>query len=321
MRKRLALLAVTAVTAALLPATAAGERYEVGIGVGYHCTADAVVPNQTRLVAGESGSSTLRIVPFGKSSVITHWEAHVAPGLGPIAQQLVVFEPLGNGVYRKVAESKLETVAAASGLFKARIPVKGGEAVGLFGPDGTLACSKDAQRLERTEAVSLRSAGSAAIGGTMVFETENGIGTPVSAGVEPDDDEDGYGDYGQDRCDGTASRGSDCPIGVRIGRTSVKQRAILVRVTSEAWARIKVRGEFRWQGDGREVGLDRHTPRRRMKAGRTDVFRVPLPPQVLRRLDRMRPGQSLPVSLEVFVTDRDGWDSEKRRRLVLWGRG
>jgi hypothetical protein len=321
MRKRLALLATAAVAAVLLPATAAGERYEVPIGVGYHCTADAVVPNQTRLVAGESGSSTLRVVPLGNSSVITHWGAAVAPGLGSIAQQLVVFEPLGNGAYRKVAESNLETLSAGSGFFKTRIPVRGGEAVGLFGPDGTLACIEDAATFERTEAVSLRSEGSAAIGGTMAFETENGIGTPVSAGVEPDNDEDGYGDYGQDRCDGTASRGSDCPIEVRIGRTIVKQRAILVPVTSEAWARIKVRGAFRWQGDDREVAVDRHTPRRRMKAGRTDVFRVPLPPEVQQRLNRMRPGQSLPVSLEFSVTDRDDWDSERRRRLMLWGRG
>lgn len=320
MRRRLALFTAAAMAALMLSASAGAERYEVAVGVGYRCTADTVVPDRTLLVGGDYSSSMMRRTVGG---VIVGWGVSVAPGIGPIAQQLVVFEPLGNGAYLKVAESQMETLSAGMGVnsFDARIPVKGGMYVGLFGPEGTLACSSEAETLEETEAVSLRSQGSASIGGTMTFETENGLGTPLSSGIDPDNDGDGYGDYHQDRCDETASQGSDCPIEVRIGRTAVKQRAILVPVTSKAWARIEVRSEYRWQGDGREVGEVRHTPRRRVRAGRTEVFRVPLPPRVLRRLDRMPRGQSQAVSLEVFVTDRDGWESERRRRLVIWGRG
>lgn len=314
MGKRLSLIAV-ATMVVLLSASAKAERYEVSTGVGYDCTANAVAANRTLLVAGEAATSTLRIVPKGASSVIAGWSVDVGPGLGPIAQQLVVFEPLGEGAYRKVGESKLETLTAGTNSVHARIPVRGGESVGLFGPDGTLVCNQEA------DAVSLRSDGSSALGGTMAFEPESGVGTPLRVSVQPDADGDGYGDYGQDRCPGEASRESDCPIGVRIGRTSIEERAILVPVTSAAPARIEVRGEFRWQSDGRAVGVDRHTPRRRMRAGRTDSLRVPLPPQVLRRLDRLPPDRALAASLEIFITDRDGWESERRRQLSIRGRG
>jgi hypothetical protein len=299
----------------------------VAIGVGYRCTANAVVPNQTRLVAGQAGTDTLRVVPTGADSVITGWGVSVGAGIGPIAQQLVVFEPLGNGAYRKVAESRLETLSAGTNSFDARIPVKGGESVGLFGPSGTLACNGEAETSEPTEPISLRSEGSVQIGGTMSFQTESGVGTPLSSSVEPDNDGDGYGDYGQDRCLETASRGSDCPIGVSISQVKVNRRAILLEVTPAARARLRVRGEFLWHAPadrpgkpGRLVGADRETPTKLAGANDPRTFRVPLPRQVLRRLNRMRRGNSMVARIEVHVTDRHGWDSEERTRIAIWGR-
>lgn len=322
------MLATAVLTVALLPAAALAERYEVAIGVGYRCAADAVVSNQTRLVAGEHGSNTLRIVPTGADSVITGWGTEVGSGIGPTAQQLVVFEPLGNSAYRKVAESRLETLSAGINSFDVRIPVKGGESVGLFGPHGTLACNEETQTMEQPNAVSLRSEGSTLVGGAMSFETENDVGTPVTTSVEPDNDGDGFGDYSQDRCDETASRGSDCPIGVSISEVMVNRRAILLEITPAAGARLKVRSEFFWHAPadrhgkpGRLVGVDSETPTKRAGANDPRSFRVPLPGQVLRRLEHMRPGKSMTARIEVYVTDRHGWESEERMRLAIWGRG
>jgi hypothetical protein len=322
MNKRLCLCIVALAAFVLLPATTSAERYEVATGVGYRCTANTVVPNRTLLVAGEPATDWLRVVPSGADSVIAGWGVNVGPGTGPIAQRLVVFEPVGNGAYRKVAESKLETLSAGTNSFAARIPVKGGESVGLFGPQGTLACNGEAEKFEQTSAVSLRSEGSAPLGGSLTFAIENGLGTPLRSGVEPDNDGDGYGDYSQDRCDETASRGSDCPIGVQIGRTTVKERAILVRVTPAKWARIDVGGQVLWKADGLLVGVDLDGgKKKRVRGGRTAVFRVPLPPPVLRQLEHRSPDQSMIARIGAFVTDRDGWESDRSRRVAMWGRG
>jgi hypothetical protein len=326
------LLAITAslAVAVLLPATAASERYEVAVGVGYRCTANTVAQNRTLLVAGQYGSTSILQATVG--GVITGWGVEVAAGTGPTAQQLVVFEPLGNGAYRKIAESRLETVSPGSNSFNTRIPVKGGESVGLFGPTGTLACDEEAETHERdaegnpvepSQAISLGAAGITVVGGTMAFETLHGIGTPVTSSVEPDQDADGYGDYSQDRCRRTASRGSDCPIGSKIVGAEVKRRAIVIAIRAQARAAINVQGQVLWHDrtDGRLVGVHLDGDSKPVQAGRTARFKVPLPRPVLRRLDRLPRSKSLVARIEAFVIDSDGRESERRRRVRLWGRG
>jgi hypothetical protein len=218
----------------------------------------------------------------------------------------------------------METLTAGSNGFGTRIPVEGGELVGLYGPNGTLACSGEAETFERTAAVSLRSEGSVAIGGSLTFATESALGTPVQTAVVPDRDGDGYGDHGEDRCEGTGSRGGDCPIRVRIGRAVVKQRAILVEVTPARWARIEVTGSVFWHSrtkDGLLTGVDLDGDAiRRVPGGRTAVFRVPLPESVLGQLERRGPRQSMLARLGVLITDRDGWKSGREKRVAMPGR-
>lgn len=315
----------------LLSATAASERYEVSVGVGYRCTANSVVQDRTLLVAGQYGSTNMLQATVG--GIITGWGLEVAPGIGPMAQQLVVFEPLGNGAYRKIAESRPETVSAGINSFNARIPVKGGESVGLFGPDGTLACDGEAETRERdaegnpiepSQAISQGAAGSTVVGGSMAFENLQGVGTPLSSGVEPDHDGDGYGDYSQDRCRETASRGSDCPIRSKIVGAKVNRRAILIAITPQARATINVQGEVLWQDrpgpKGRLVGVYLDGGSKLVRARHTAHFRVPLPRPVLRRLNHLPHRRSLVARIDAFVTDSDGWESERRRRVPLRGR-
>jgi hypothetical protein len=321
MRKCLALLAVTAATAALLPATAATERYEVNLGVGWDCTANATVPNQTLLAAGPVGNDELPLVPTGGDSVIVGWGVDVGPGLGPTPQRLEVYRPQQNGGYKKVAESGLEMLTPKTGSFRVRIPVKGGERVGLSGPAGTLACDPEAG------ASALRSEGTAALGQIASFEEIGGTGAPVMTSVEPDHDGDGYGDYGQDRCEGSGSKGSDCPIGVHITRVAVKRRAILLEVTPKAFARIWLRGEFRWRErpdrPGEQGGLrsvDSRTRTKQVGADNSEIFRVSIPSQILRRLERLPRGKSMLAHISVFVTDRHGWENEGLLHIALWSR-
>jgi hypothetical protein len=313
MGRRIALLAVAAVTAALLPSPASAED-SGPVLVGSRCAPTTLVPSRTLLVAGADATLDL-IVPRGAASVITAWEVKGSEGLPEIPQRLEVWEAAGvSGAYTKVAESRMEAVSFHGGWFETRIPLDGGESVGLSGPFGTLACGAE------PGAVSLRADGEAEVGETRAFAREDGVGTPVVAVVERDSDADGYGDESQDRCPGTASRGSDCPIRVRIARTEVERRAILLTVKPAAWAAIEVDGEVRGRQAGREIAFDLSGGAKKVRGGRAAGFRVPLPRPVLRRLDRLRRGKSMVARIEVFITDRDGWFSEKHRRVVLWGR-
>jgi hypothetical protein len=330
MRARLAVCLLAASAAAALSASSApAERGPSSTPVGYRCAADTIHPNQTRLLAGPHATDWLRFVPGGPNQIITAWGAGVGPGLAPIAQQLVVFEPLGGGSYRKVAESPMEILTEGQDTgFRIRIPVKGAKLVGLYGPRGTLACRNEESMFESASPVSMWSDGGALVGETMTFQTEEGVGTPLSVSVEVDEDRDGYGDGSQDRCLETASAGSDCPIDVNVSEVEVKRRAILLEVTSEARAQIRVRGEFLWRvpadepGEPRRlVGADTNTKRKRVRPDFPASFRLPLPGNVVRRLDRLPARRSMLARIGVRVTDSDGWQSSVPLRVVLRGRG
>lgn len=322
MGRPICLIAVAAMAAALLPGSAPAENASP-YGIGGECEANAVVPSRTMLVVGNSDSPYTEIVPRGGDSVITMWSVEAGRELASLPLRLEVYEPSGEpGEYKKSGESRMETVGPFLGnVFQTRIPVEGGEHVGLYGPQGTFVCTGE------EKAVSLRSEGGGEIGETRLFTTETEIGTPVGARVEPDRDGDGFGDQTQDRCHETASRGSDCPIGVSVTHVEVRRRAILLEVVPQAFARIKARGEFLWyapaerSGEQRRlVGTDRDTKRRPVAMNSPATFRIPLPKQVLQRLQRLRPGKSTIARVDIFLTDRDGWRSEERMRIAIWGR-
>lgn len=317
MAKRLSAIALAAVAALVLPAPAAALPF----GVGWRCDANATVADRTLLATVEPGvSGGNGIVPRGADSVITRWEVDGVNELGPIAQRLEVYEAQGgSGQYAKVGASGMEMLGGLASSFDTRIPVDGGEFVGLWGPNGTLVCERE------DGATSLRSDGVGAQGETKAFEAADGTGTPVVAWAEPDSDRDGYGDETQDRCPDERSFDSDCPIRVKVSRWVVRRHAIWIGVTPEAPARIGVSGIVGWQVPGGRGNHERGVAHlsggtMRLCGGLRAHFRVPLPGRVLQQLERLRPRHSILAQLQIQVTDRHGFVSERERRVPLWGR-
>jgi hypothetical protein len=323
MGRSLSLIAVVAVASVLLPVSAPAEEASPYL-IGEECAANALVTSRTSLVAGWSGSSPYpKIVPRGGTSVITMWSVNTGPELGTLPLRLEVYEFAERSpAYRKVGESRMETVTTSRGNdFQTRIPVEGGELVGLDGPHGMFVCNGD------DKAVSLQSGNGGVIGESRLFRTETGIGTPVWARVEPDRDGDGFGDQTQDRCPGTGSRGDDCSIDISVPHVAVKRRAIVLEVVPEAWALIKARADFLWYldrerpGESRSlVGTWRETKRKSVGKNSPSTIRIPLPKQILERLQGMRPGRSMAAHIVIYITDRDGWSSEERMRVAMPGR-
>lgn len=321
MGRRISLIAVVAMATVLLPVSAPAEEASPYL-IGEDCTANALVTSRTSLVAGGSDSSPYpEIVPRGGDSVITMWSVNTGPELGTLPLRLEVYEPAERADV-KVGESRMERVITSRGNdFRTRIPVNGGERVGLYGPYGMLVCEGD------EKAGSLRSDGEIVTGEHRSFRFEPGIGTPVWARVERDRDRDGFGDQTQDRCPGAGSRGDDCPIRVSVTHVEVKRRAIVLEVVPKAWAQIKARADFLWYTDRQRpgeprslVGTWRETKRKSVGKNSPSTIRIPLPKQVLERLQGMRPGRSMAAHIEIYITDRDGWDSEERMRVAMPGR-
>lgn len=301
MGRRLQLVVLVALAAATLhvPAASAGSGT-----AGNPCVGDDTEVGATMISLNNQGSEPFmqpNVPPEGKS-VITSWRVQVEPGIGPLQQQLVVSHQVGEDEDVRAGESAVETVVAGSNEFASRIPVSEYDHVGLRGPVETLICHKAMNLAGRV-------AGDWAPGESRRFEVLVGIGVPVVVRVEPDQDNDGYGDETQDGCPASAALQTPCPVlGVKTSRT-VKPNAVLISVATSNESAVQVLGQVQWQekrpdggGKLRTFGLGEKAPQM-IAAGATGVFRLKLWGAIKRHLDQLPPQQTLRVKVRIGVTD------------------
>lgn len=318
MRRHLgAIAAVLALGLTFTPGAAALEE------VGDPCVGnDVEAGGPAMVVLNNRGSSPFMqpSVPPEHKYVITRWRVQVGPGIGPLQQQLVASDQVGEEEDVKVGESAVETLVAGSNEFATRVPVSEYDHVGLRGPEQTVICHQEMN-------VAGRVAGNWAVGERRQMELLVNVGVPVVVRVERDADGDGFGDETQDGCPAAAALQTACPaLGLTTSR-EVKQRAILVRSSTTNVSTVQATGQVSWGvrriGGGKRrvtVGLSAGSPRV-VEAGIATTFRLPFPRAVQRRLYRLTPKRSLLARLTFSVTDVYGTSVEKELTVRLRGRG
>ncbi len=169
-------------------------------------------------------------------AVIARWKVHLGSGLGPLAQQLVAFKPMEEGL-ENVGESSVETLVDGMNEFATRIPIPEYARVGLRGPTATLYC--DAVPNSFLGVVE----GSFPAGQTRNPSSQLDKGAPVVAIIEPDRDGDGYGDSTQDQCQsfGAASRARARTSRSRAGSPGCSGRRSSIEVTTNVNTEVAVR--------------------------------------------------------------------------------
>lgn len=293
---------------------------------GWPCTATSSRAAWTLLASPQAGWVYSPLVKQPRA-VITSWNVRVGPGLVSLPQQLGVFRQVNGGVdYTKVAESAIETFGPGAEAVPTRIPVQGGDFVGLHGPFGTFVCDVE-------EGSSSLYEGPLGLGETRTFKAEGGVRSPVSATAEIDMDGDGYGDASQDHCPESALFQTACPlVALDIGDVEVKRAAILIEVGVSSTASVEARGWICWiprPKTGRatpstrpcrgRVGL-RTRSAITIEAGTPATLRVPLPRAVQHRLDRLSPRGSQRVWLNLVATNPVPYTDKHRLSVKLPGR-
>jgi hypothetical protein len=291
--------------------------------IGDPCLGSAVESGgPTMLVLNNQGSSPFMQpgVPPEHKYVITRWRVQVGPGIGPLRQQLVASSQVGEEEDVKVGESAVETLVAGNNEFSTRLAVSEYDHIGLRGPEQTLICNQEGN-------VAGRVAGEWPSGERRHLDLLVHVGVPVVVRVERDRDLDGFGDETQDGCPATAALQTACPTLSLTASREVKKRAILVRASTTNGSTVQAVGRVGWGvrriGGGKRrvtVGLSAGAPRA-VEAGITTTFRLPLPPPVQRRLDRLPRKQRLRANLTVSVTDVYGTSVETKLIVRLRGRG
>ena len=275
--------------------------------VGDTCVANDAEPDWT-LIGLNPGPTSSRQPRSFLNGVITRWIVPVGPGLGPLAQQLVIFEQTDEEDARKVAESAPETAVEGLNQFASRIPIKEFQWIGLHGSEETLFCDHESQHLSGLFG------GELPIGESRHYEVQVNVGTPVTAIVEPDRDGDGYGDESQDKCETSALYQGECPTVTVSATAKARKNSILITVNASSEAPVQVFGQVGWgfkpkpkganhskRGKRLIVGLDGGT--KNVVPGYPASFVVPLPKNVKLRLSRLKPTESLKAKITVRATD------------------
>ncbi len=166
-------------------------------------------------------------VPMG-GGVITAWST--STGSGPV--KLRLFSLAGPGM-TPVAESNAENLTPAETSFPTRIPVAGGERLGLSVlPGASLSdCQSDTTSLGDQNTVLLAQAGPLGVDEPVV-DGSNAALLNVAVTLEPDADKDGYGDESQDPCPTAAGPDGPCPINAfTIGKKKANKRKGTAKIT------------------------------------------------------------------------------------------
>ncbi len=195
-----AMLAITTLCALAAPSPAGA-----GTGVGQTFTPPNGDVNLTVLQSGSPGGQYA--MPF--AGVLTSWSYQAQAVVHPV--KLKVARPQGNNPstndFTIVGEDGPRDPAASTlNSFPTRISVQPGDVLGLYmGAVGAFFYRGAASSYEVRYTTS-----DPAVGSTLTFSPGNSIQIDVSAVLEPDADNDGFGDETQDQCPGDASKHDEC---------------------------------------------------------------------------------------------------------------
>jgi hypothetical protein len=225
--KRLSLASWVAVAAAIAAnASPAGAA----VPVGQTFTPDQFFGGEGTFIQSTSPGNSYAVPTDG---VITNWSFEAAAGTTP-PLKLKIVRHAGGDDFTTIGDSQLETPTPATlNTWTTRIAVKAGDLLGHYYPGPMTVSYRDVSGYD-THDIS-GSPGTPGLdpppGTTVTYSPNPGNQIDVSAVLEPDADQDGFGDESQDKCLGTPGAANGCPSTVTIdklkqnGDTKVKVTA------------------------------------------------------------------------------------------------
>jgi len=301
---RTTLAAALAASACLFAAPAAGAATEVG-GT---CTANQLTSGRTLVQLGAGGAQLT--VP--SAGVLTRWQVAGVPGFGTIPQWLKVLRPVGSAF--TVVD---EDVGLIDGLTShpTRIPVQAGDRVGLGADGGVFFCAGAGG------ASSAAVDGNVTKGSTAVFENvPSELGVPVSATLEPDADNDGWGDESQDQCPRSAELQVACPA-LGIDAYAVQTRGfakVFAAPYGPGKASIAFAARVKVPASDSPTGKSLDVTWKGTRSGIQGQFTTAKLKFSRRLIEALkRPGVTLPLKIQVTATNVAGLKSTRKLTLKV----
>jgi hypothetical protein len=313
MRKWTGLMMVAVLLLAASSASAATE-------VGSNCVTNTGAGGNLTVVQLAKAPGDALPITAPASGVVTRWK--VNSGIeGSFPQQLKVLRQAGNAkTFLTVAESAAATVIKGQNSFETHIPVQAGDRFGLasVGTSALLWCSTAVAANEMGILAS-----NVGVGSTNEFPPAPGMVAPVSATIEPDADNDGFGDETQDKCPRSAAiQLVPCPLVTLGGIGKPKRGSVQILVSASSQAPVTVFGSVKIpkkgkKGKARQIIIQGGT--QSVSPGAVIPFNLVFPPTLKSALTALPRSKSLPLLVTITATDLAGQPSSTSLKVKLKG--
>jgi hypothetical protein len=253
------------------------------------------------------------------SGIVTKWKIRLVPGVPfAVPQQLKIFRPTGPAQFLVVGESSSQNVVSGENVFLTRIPIQAGDHLGLFGNSSisTLFCAENPETESPGNSIGLF-LGNPPPGSTAtVAETLPEALVPGVVVIEPDADNDGFGDESQDGCPQSAAIQVACPPVALSTSKQVRKGSVTVIVTTSTAAPVTVKGVAKL-GKGKKAKLNGGT--KNLTPGVLGKFTLNFSKALKAKLKELSTKQKLTLNVTVSATSVSGAVTTKKLKIKLKG--
>jgi hypothetical protein len=310
--KFLAVVIAAAFAILLLGATSASAATQAG----NNCTGNEVAENYTLYGLANGGGNPLPAT-IPAAGVVTKWTFNVEPiPPGLVSQRLKILRSVGGNQYLAVGESALSPISGGLNTFSTRISVQAGDLIGTSGAlEGfpfTFYC-QTGNPGDRLGVI----VGNPPVGSTSPqAEEAPGLQVPVTVFVEPDADNDGFGDETQDACPQSAAFQTPCPPVALSTSSQVTKGSVTIIVTSSTAAPVTVKGVARL-GKGKKAKMNGGT--QNLLPGTLNKYRLFFTKGLKNKLKELTPQQKVTLKVTVTGTSVSGAVTTKTLKVKLKG--
>jgi hypothetical protein len=279
--------------------------------VGNACTANTEIDQALFFNTASDPSNPLPVV-VPSDGVVTEWKVILERTAGTFPEQLKVVRPTGQpNAYEVVGESNVKTVKAGLNEFPTKVPVEKGDLIGVYGTNATLLCGTGNTAQDMVGLF----LGDVPVGQTFDAMAANTVQAAIVATVEPDADEDGFGDETRDGCPESPKTKAECPK-LKVDSVAVAgQRSLRVHVTSSAAAQVKVSATAKLAG-GR---VQLRASSKDASAGKLTRHSLRYPPALRRAAAALDHGERIKLTARVAARDKTGTEAADVVRAALAG--
>lgn len=318
MRNAFISVAASLAIAALILAPSAGAATEFGDT----CASDGIAPGPYTLLTLASPATDLPLVsPAG--GVITKVKVKRGSDPVPIAIPVVVkvMRSAGGDSYTNINQTTVQANLDSQTVADARMPVQAGDKLAIHGA----AFTYEGTPLEGftpycNEVPGLLGAalGDIGVGSTASFPSPAEARVPLAAIVEPDADNDGFGDETQDACPQAAVVQTACPLIAIDTSAKAGKGAVTILVTASSEGLASVKGVVKL-GNGKKATLKAKA--KTVFAGKLATFRLKFNAKVKKRLKELEPSKKLTLKITASATNVAGLITTDKARVKLKGQG